>query len=787
MSHGEAQWFRARLLGNYRALGIERGREWGQRIGGYAALLTVLGVAGLFISGSSPLWWLLGCPSVLTLGAVAAGVVYFIVQSAFQAGGALAGGFADMFLRRWLHQRLLQQLCPLAEAGDVDAVAILAEYVGVERTPRLTAIARESLRRLHHRRAIHQVCQVWLNALRNNTVGVRQALEPLILEQRWVASQPLELRLYTALLNEAYHAIDLNRPDAVPILIQISYLDEPLLAPRAYALLEQLHAPAAIDALCEAFLTNDDPLARALILKHSYLPADATRQALTLFLTEQFERYEAMDPDHQLLSAAYFAAAPALQQRLLEQARRAGRIELMRQIVRGDARKRARDLTDREWSIALELLTRQQRWDDMWRLALQAPPRWAHQILLRLTTLLWNGNTLSPEERALWQELRALLPRLTPPAQLPLTHEPFEPWRTLEMPGEAQTRAIDISHDGNYLIVGRTKRVEIYELHSGRCLRALKLPHPLRALAANPMHPLAAIATTHANLYFYTLPDLQLRQHERPQGARDLRFHSRGHRLLCCRWELVLDVWESAGAWRRISTIRPRAVQDYAFDAEQHLLIATGSGVSVWRIRDAMYQRSLVRADGAQAVAFTTPLASAPRLAVGFRSGVVRVCELLPDNTRSRDFLPLAPAEGAIMRLHWAAADEQLLGVGANQLTRWRLHHPEPIQRIAVDALIVQGACITPQADALAVATPQRVELWATPLRRLMETPTGQLTSKDMEWLEDPAWQRNADSRGAWVEFIRLLARHQMRYDIALELDAPMTEVGEYDIDIEAP
>jgi hypothetical protein len=92
---------------------------------------------------------------------------------------------------------------------------------------------------------------------------------------------------------------------------------------------------------------------------------------------------------------------------------------------------------------------------------------------------------------------------------------------------------------------------------------------------------------------------------------------------------------------------------------------------------------------------------------------------------------------------------------------------------------------LTPSGDALAIATPNTVRLWATPLRRLLETPVAHLTGRDIEWLEDSARARSGGELGMWVEFIRLLAHHHIRYDIELDFDFPVASVGEYDIEIE--
>jgi hypothetical protein len=142
----------------------------------------------------------------------------------------------------------------------------------------------------------------------------------------------------------------------------------------------------------------------------------------------------------------------------------------------------------------------------------------------------------------------------------------------------------------------------------------------------------------------------------------------------------------------------------------------------------------------------------------------------------------LQPLEGAVLHLQWAAGGQMLLGASAGEIALWRPPEPAPVQRIPIEG-IATSIRLTPSGDVLAIATPHTVRLWATPLRRLLETPTAHLAGRDLEWLEDRS--RNDGDLGAWVEFIRLLTQHHIRYDIDLEFDLPVFSVGEYDIEIE--
>jgi hypothetical protein len=647
MRREEERWYRARLLGDYRTLGKARGEQLGNEWGVVIGLLAMVATGILVASGGSPFWYVMGCLSVPTLGVVVLAVTYLLVCGAFRVGGMLIGSLIDLFLRDTLRTRLLQRLRPLVEAGDTDAVAILAEYAATEQKPDLVQTALASLRSVRHQRAIHQVCQLWLDLRKRGEAHPAQVLESLIREQRWVASQPTDLRVYTALLNEVDDAVNLARPEVVRVLLQICHADDPVLSPRAMRLLERLKEPAAIDALCDAFIERDDALARSLILQHDYLPSDATRQALVLFLTEQFDRYEALDPDHALLSAAYLAAPPTLQQRLLEHARRTGRADLMRLLTGGDLRKRARDLTEREWHTVLEMLTRQQRWSDLWRLALHAPPRWAWQLLQRLAVVRWDARALPEEEQRLFETLATYAIRLKPPTQLPLHADALTEWRTLALQGEAQVRSIDFSHDGKWLIVGRSNRIEVYELNSGRCVRIAKIPDRLRSLCANPVYPLL-VAAYAKHLHFFTLPELHLRQRAEAVAVNDLRFHPQGHRLLCRRHQRVLEVWELAGQWQRISEIRPRLVYDCALGTGSRVLVALD--IAVWSSRSAYasvelsggtgeriagvgvkvgeYERYILHNRYAQALAVAESPDGGFCVAVGFRDGAVQLSYL---------------------------------------------------------------------------------------------------------------------------------------------------------------
>jgi WD40 repeat protein len=145
----------------------------------------------------------------------------------------------------------------------------------------------------------------------------------------------------------------------------------------------------AAEGVCRLVLDHDHPTARALAVCGGHLPRDPAGQALILFLTGQWDRYHALDFDGRLLEGAYRAAGPALRARLLGELRRSGHPQPVT-VLAGRQRGRLGEMTDAEWRAGLDLLSSAGRWDELWRLARAAPPRWSAPLLRRLAEAGWH-------------------------------------------------------------------------------------------------------------------------------------------------------------------------------------------------------------------------------------------------------------------------------------------------------------------------------------------------------------------------------------------------------------
>lgn len=181
-----------------------------------------------------------------------------------------------------------------------------------------------------------------------------------------------------------------SAPEAGRCLAELSIraADERVAA-GARAALAALADARLIDSACEVAITTGDPRLIAVLEQAGHQPSAPQRRALWLFLRGRLAQCAELDHDGGLLRAAHRLADPGLRQRVAVAARAAGRVEWLRAVVGDRHTERRADLTDDEWNTSLEVLATGHRWDDLWRLAPEAPLPWAARMLQALGNAGW--------------------------------------------------------------------------------------------------------------------------------------------------------------------------------------------------------------------------------------------------------------------------------------------------------------------------------------------------------------------------------------------------------------
>ena len=302
----------------------------------------------------------------------------------------LIGGWQRRAAAQWLIVRLERWREPSVAASLAEAVTRLQDR-------RVRDALGAALLNVRDQSCVDAIWAVWA-ATRH------AALTDMLLAKRQAAASPVTLRVLTAL---KIGQIDLLRQEEAALIDGIvsacGDADTAIAAP-ARDLLFHLQRDESQEALCRFVIAHDSAIARDAALSAGYLPRDAAQRALFFFLTEQWARYEDLDFDRQLLSAARQSAAPDARQRIADTLRKAGRADFLTVLVGADYRSSAGDMTDAETEIMLHLLAEQAQWPKLWTLAFEISYARSLEIIRRLAEKGWTPER--DDERGLFATLR---------------------------------------------------------------------------------------------------------------------------------------------------------------------------------------------------------------------------------------------------------------------------------------------------------------------------------------------------------------------------------------------
>ncbi len=544
-------------------------------------------------------------------------------------------------------------------------------------------------------------------------------------------------------------------------------------------LTEQGNAEAQ-GSLCRLVIFHDLLLAREAALALPCAPRDASQRALFYFLTEQWDKYESLDFDHSLMRAAYEAADEKLRQRIGERARRAGRVEWVEVAAGGRQGRRLGEMTDREWEVALEVLSGSGRWAEMWRLAQEAPARWSARLLQRVSSAGWVPD--GDSERVRYEELTILAERWT------------DAWlgsllqcRAALEGHESYVACLAISPDGWTLASGSTdKAVRLWSLPNGAPLKMLEEHEKtVKCLAISPDGRVLASGSVDHTVRLWSLPDGALLK--TMKGHRNavwcLAISTDGRMLASGSWDNTVRLWRLPdGASLKTlkghsDTVRCLAI---SFDGR---VLASGSWhntVRLWGLPDGALLKTL---EGHES--YFNCLATSPDgrvLASGSVDHTVRLWSL-PDGA------PLKTLKGHTDMV-WCLAvspDGRMLASGGTDKTvrLWSLPDGAPLKTLEGHTERVSSLAISRDGQILASGSfDHTVRLWTLdPFSRL---PIGQTNLEDLALVQETLHDGNlsAEERNC-LEFIVALMRWRRQFDIEVGEALRRIEIGEFDIEIE--
>ena len=685
----------------------------------------------------------------------------------------LIGGWQRRAAAQWLIVRLERWREPSVAASLAEAVTRLQDR-------RVRDALGAALLNVRDQSCVDAIWAVWA-ATRH------AALTDMLLAKRQAAASPVTLRVLTAL---KIGQIDLLRQEEAALIDGIVSAcgdADPAIAAPARDLLFHLQRDESQEALCRFVIAHDSAIARDAALSAGYLPRDAAQRALFFFLTEQWARYEDLDFDRQLLSAARQSAAPDARQRIADTLRNAGRADFLTVLVGADYRSRAGDMTDAEAEIMLHLLAEQAQWPKLWTLAFEISYARSLEIIRRLTEKGWTPER--DDERGLFATLRecAVAEIATSPDEarhvLPLAL----PKATIRTAGRVNDLAFAPHRPVIAFGTGRRKAA-VWNFQTGEVEQIVSgFAHAVGLIAFAPDGKLLCAErakTTAEPCEIYLIHDGRPMPVGRHDGSVTALKMLDAERLLSAGRDEKAAIWH-VGERRQISaqglTFWPRAA---AVSPDAQRALFTHRGAALYHLPDLERVRVWSTGSVGRCAVF---LPGTESFVIGSANGKTYVFD---SASAQPGVLLLNAHDGRALGAAVHAASHTLITAGSEG----RLHFTDWQTRQLLGSLAHADKKFTAlyaSPDGAFFATGNQddsITLWdmrALDAPRLFTLPFAKTTPEQLAALQQFAGDSAlpAAVRGA-LRFMQAVMQHRFRFAIEIG-DIPDIKVGEFDIEIE--
>jgi WD40 repeat protein len=413
-------------------------------------------------------------------------------------------------LRGWATRRL-------AKDRTSKAIKILAEAVTKSKDQNVVAIALDALKQLKNYEMIDAFCEVWATS-RN------KELEIVLKNHQYVSSE-LSLKVLTALKVGKTQFITDAGVDILNPLLSATKDKDTEIAESASFWITKISNTQTINELCKRwFETRDiqlekiieqgnyiatnsieirvflalkfnklgeiedgidilDPLISAIsdrdsqIVNNAIIYSDNLRdesvQTVVYFLTDQWQKFDNLDIDRNLLDEAFKSSSKESQNRIIEKVKTTGKSESkhLKLFIISNYESFTDCMTDDHWQEKINILLINQHKNDIWQFLQTAPPIHSKNLLIKLQpfpTILCNSDE------------RVILDALIESANGIISEVPFikiNRSKTIAITDSEFYSSLALSADGNILASGifelKKASVRLWSLPEGNCTKVL--------------------------------------------------------------------------------------------------------------------------------------------------------------------------------------------------------------------------------------------------------------------------------------------------------------------------
>jgi hypothetical protein len=269
--------------------------------------------------------------------------------------------------------------------------------------------AEQALRSLTAQPAVDALCTLWIKD-RDKRLG------RLIAECRYIAAQPVELRVLSGLKAGRLEKLRATEAEAVPALVQALADWDSVIAQTARIVLGSLKAQPAVDALIDRVL--DDPKSAGLmelINCRGYRHSVEGRWFLYLVLAGRFDEYLKEDFEFQVLRPEFRAATPQLQARIREVIVQRGDVRMNPLFASSRRETVLAELSDHDADVLVRINSRNRNWDELFKFLWVLPARHIRDAVWAMQQAGWQP--ADADRAALFQRLARLVEELGEPPE----------------------------------------------------------------------------------------------------------------------------------------------------------------------------------------------------------------------------------------------------------------------------------------------------------------------------------------------------------------------------------
>jgi len=537
---------------------------------------------------------------------------------------------------------------------------------------------------------------------------------------------------------------------------------------------------SAANAIIQLFLLFDDPIARDMAQNLGISPLEPSDQAVFLFLTGQIERYAQLDFDHRLLIAAYQLAGPDLRQRLLAHSRFTGYTEWMQALPGSDRNRWLSDLNEADWQMVIDRLSKEKRWEELWRLSLLSPASWSVKIMLRLKQSGWSPH--SQDEQDLFASLAEKAQHLDQnPISIEITHRWHTPF--------AQSTSMAVSGNGHKAFFG-TQLSEIYvlDVRDGNFF-----PQPLigpaatiRALSSNQDGTLLAAALGDNTIRIFRHPEGKLikTMDGHTNVIRSVMIHPDQRTLYSAGFDGSVRAWRfPLGA--EIKKIEQRKTELYGIaigHSGEHLLSAGTDGtIVVWKLPDGIQVQTLTGHTATVTAVATSPTAN---LAASYGSDrMIRIWNYVSGKCLHEIQIPAGSGNLTCLALHPV---NQLVVAGDDhgRVHLWSISTGTYLQSLNNHQQRITGMVVLPGGDHLMVSSLDgNISCWSMRTYNWLSRPVSVMPYESIDQVRKQFEHADHPVEKKWLGWLLELLVWKSRFDVLLG-DVQSIPLGEFDIQL---